>query len=358
VSVTSRNVLRGAPVVLRRRGSYKDGNTSQNICPRVEMTKLRNIRLAAAAVCFAVLTVGPASADGLARFEKSIKPQIPAGGLTYKSSKALGDNGFVLEDVVVTPPPTDKDSKDPPQPINIKTITVEDLDFDAIEKQQPPLFAKLKIEGISTGSNPGGVFDLKQLAGVDKLTADFQLDYKLKPEAKTFTLDKLELNLNGLARLDTAMVLDGISPDIAAKPDTAMDNASLKSATIVYDDHSLLAKALPIIAATQKSDPKALIAMATMMLDTARAGQGPAAQKAIDSLVAYLEDYEKPKGPLKIALNPPDQVSSAQLSDAKTADDIVKLLGVEVSYAGTRTSKPMDIPATPPDTAPLDKKKE
>jgi hypothetical protein len=326
------------------------------------MTKLRNIRLAAAAACLGLLTASPASADGLSRFEKSIKPQIPPGALTYKSSKALGDNGFVLSDVVVTPPPTDKDSKDPPQPIAIKTITVEALDFDAIDKQQPPLFAKLKIEGISTGSNPGGVFDLKQLAGVDKLTADFQLDYKLKPEAKTFTLDKFELNLNGLARLDASVALDGISPDIAAKPDTAMDDASLKSATIVYDDHSLLAVALPIIAAMQKSDPKALIAMATLMLDSARTGQGPAAQKAIDSLVAYLEDYQKPKGPLTIALNPPDKVSSAQLSDAKTADDIVKLLGVEVSYAGTRTSTPMDIPAaTPPDdkgTAPLDKKKD
>jgi hypothetical protein len=334
---------------LRRRGSYKDGNIPGNIYPRVEMTKLRNTRLAAAAVCFVLLAAGPASADGLARFEKSIKSQIPAGALTYKNSKALGDDGFVLEDVVVTPPPTDKDAKDPPQPINIKTITVESLDFDAIEKQQPPLFAKVKIDGIATGSNPGGAFDLKQLAGLDKLTADFQLDYMLKPDAKTFTLNKLELNLAGLARLDTSLVLDGISPDIAAKPDTAMNDASLKSATIVYDDHSLLAKALPVAAAMQGSDPKALIAMATMVLDGARAEQGPAAQKAIDSLVAYLEDYQKPKGPLKIALNPPDKVSSAQLSDAKTADDIVKLLGVEVSYAGTRASKPMDVTVPPPD---------
>jgi hypothetical protein len=342
--------------VLRRRGSYKDGNTSGNIYPRVEMTKLRNTRLAAAAVCFALLAAGPASADGLARFEKSIKSQIPPGALTYKSSKALGDNGFVLEDVVVTPPPTDKDAKDPPQPINIKTITVESLDFDAIEKQQPPLFAKVKIAGIATGSNPGGAFDLKQLAGLDKLTADFQLDYMLKPEAKTFTLDKLDLNLTGLAQLDTSMVLDGISPDFATKPDTAMNDASLKSATIVYDDHSLLAKALPVAAAMQGSDPKALIAMATLVLDGARAGQGPAAQKAIDSLVAYLEDYQKPKGPLKIALNPPDKVSNAQLSDAKTADDIVKLLGVEVSYAGTRASKPMDIPPPDKDAPAPDKK--
>jgi hypothetical protein len=323
------------------------------------MTKTRIIGLALAVLCLGPLA-GPASADGLSRFEKSIKPQIPAGALTYKSSKALGDSGFVLEGVVVTPPPTDKDSKDPPQPINIKTITVEDLDFDAIEKQQPPLYAKLRIEGIATGSNPGGAFDLKQLAGLDKLAADFQLDYRLVPDKQTFTLNRMELNLTGLARLETSMVLDGVSADIAAKPTDAMDNAALRTANIVYDDHSLLAKALPILAAMQGSDPKALIAMATLMLDGARADQSAATQKDIDTLVAFVEDYQKPKGPLKIALNPPDKVTNAQLTDAKTADDYVKLLGIEVSYAGTRTSKPMDVPAAAPDDKgkDLDKKKD
>jgi hypothetical protein len=322
------------------------------------MIKSWNIRLAAAAVCLALLAAGPALADGLSRFEKSIKPQIPAGALTYKSSKALGDSGFVLSDVVVTPPPTDKDSKDPPQPINIKTITVEDLDFDAIEKQQPPLYAKLRIEGVATGSNPGGAFDLKQLAGLDKLTADFQLDYRLAPDKKTFTLNRLELNLNGLARLETSMVLDGVSADFADKPAAAMDDAALRTANVIYDDHSLLGKAIPIVAAMQGSDPKALVAMAVMMLDAARAGQSAASQKAIDTLVAYVEDYQKPKGPLKIALNPPDKVTNAQLSDAKTADEYIKLLGIEVTYAGTRTSKPMDIPAAAPDKdAPAPDKK-
>jgi hypothetical protein len=335
--------------VLWRRGSYKDGNIPDNICPRVEMTKLRNVRLVAVLVCVTVVAAGPALADGLSRFEKSIKPQIPAGALTYKSSKALGDSGFVLSDVVVTPPPTDKDSKDPPQPINIKTITVEDLDFDAIDKQQPPLFVKMKIEGIATGSNPGGAFDLKQLAGIDKLTADFLLDYRLVADKRTFTLNALTLNLNGLAKLDTSLALDGISPDIAAKPDTAMQDASLKSATIVYDDHSLLSKVIPIVATMQGSDPKALIAMVTLVLDGARAGQSPASQKAIDTLVAFVEDYQKPKGPLKIALSPPDKVTNAQLGDAKTADEYIKLLGIQVSYAGTRTSKPMDVPPPAPD---------
>jgi hypothetical protein len=307
-------------------------------------------------------------ADGLARFEKSIKPQIPPGTFTYKTGKALGDNGFVLEGVVVTPPPSDPKA-DKPQPIAIKTITVEDLDFDAIEKQQPPLFAKLRIEGIATGSNPGGAFDLKAMAGLDTLSADFLLDYKLATEKKTFTLSRMELNLTGLARLETSMVLDGVTADTAAKPNSAMDDASLRTANVVYDDHSLLAKAIPIAAAMQGTDPKALVAVATAMLDGARAGQGEAAQKAIDSLVAFLEDYKAPKGPLRIAFNPPTAVSSADISNAKTADEMVKVLGIDVTYAGTRKSTPDEAPAATIDPgtkdvpakeedAPLDKKKD
>lgn len=308
------------------------------------MTKTRINGLFAATILLAFMAAGTSRADGLARFEQVIKPQIPPKALTYKSGKALGDNGFELSDVVITPPPSDPKA-DKPEPIAIKTLRVEDLDFDAIEKQQPPLFAKLRFDGISTGSNPGGAIDLKQLAGLDKLSADFQLDYRLVPDKKTFTLSRMELDLTGLARLETSMVLDGVTLDTAANPNSAMDDSSLRTGTVVYDDHSLLAKAIPIAAALQGSDPKALIAMAIAVLDGARVGQGAAAQKAIDTLVAFIEDYQSPKGPLKVAFNPPDKVTSADISNAKTADDIVKLLGVEVSYAGTRKSTPSETPA-------------
>lgn len=306
------------------------------------MAKKRIIGLAAVIV-WVGLSASPVFADGLAEFEKTLKPQIPPGALTYKSSKALGDDGFVLEGVVITPPPSDPAKGDKPQPIAVKTVTVETLDFESIEKKQPPLYAKIKFDGITTGSNAGG-FDLKEMAGVDSLSADFGINYELDPDDKTFTLKRLELNLNGLGKLETSFVVDGVSADAATEPDKAMENASLKTAVLTYDDHSLLAKAIPIAAAMQGSDPKALIAMATAFLDAARMGQGKSAQKAIDSLVAYMEDYQKPKGPIKIALNPPDKVSNADLTNAKTADDMVKLLGIEVSYAGTRSSTPAETP--------------
>ena len=291
-----------------------------------------------------------AAADGLARFEKSIKPQIPPDTMTYGSAKALGNNGFVLQDVVITPPP-DPAKTDKPEPIKIKTITVESLDFDAIEKQTPPLFAKIRIEGIASGANAGS-FNLKQLAGIDSLSADIKLDYRLDADKKTFTLSKLELNLKNLGRIELSVVLDGVGPDAVAQPGTGLDNAALHSGSLVYDDQSLLSKALPIAAAIQGNDPAALIQMAITVLDSGRVGQGPAAQKDIDALVAFLEDYKKPKGALKITMKPPKDVSNTDLGNSKNADDLVKMLGLEVSYPGKRTSTPAAAPTPAPTPAP------
>ena len=154
--------------------------------------------MAVAGLSFCVVAL-PAAADGLSRFEEAMK-QAPAGTLTYKSAKALGDNGFDLEGVVMTPPP-DKTAGAKTEPIEIKRIAVEDFDFAAIDKNVPPGFIKTRLEGIVIQAKPAEGIDLAELAGLDKITADFQLDYRLDPERKTMTLNRLELDLNGLARI-------------------------------------------------------------------------------------------------------------------------------------------------------------
>src|SRR5271170_6676103 len=97
-------------------------------------------RMAAVSLVSCVLAL-PAAADGLSRFKEAIKG-APAGALTYKSAKALGDNGFVLDGVVLTPPANNAAGAKP-QPIEIKRIAVEDFDFAAIDKNAPPLFIKM-----------------------------------------------------------------------------------------------------------------------------------------------------------------------------------------------------------------------
>jgi hypothetical protein len=303
-------------------------------------------RIVVASLLFCWLAL-PAAADGLSRFEEAMK-QAPAGTLTYKSAKALGDNGFVLEGVVVTPPP-DKTPAAKAEPVEIKRITVEDFDFAALDKKAPPNFARVRIEGIVIGAKPAEGIDLAQLAGIDQITADFQLDYRLDPERKTMTLNRLELDLNGLARIELSMVVDGVSAEAVDKPEAAMNDASLRTATFLFEDRSLLSKVLPAAAKVQGIEPVALVVMGKALLAGLRTGQGAATLAALDAIGSYLDDYQQPKGPLRVTLNPPEKITAAALSSMTTPDEAIKALGLVVSYAGTKpqtSATPASVPGS------------
>lgn len=276
----------------------------------------------------------PAAADGLSRFEAAIK-EAPPGSLTYKAGKALGDNGFVIEDVVLTPPP-DKTKGAKAEPIAIKRVTVEEFDFASAEKKEPPRFLKLRAEGIVIDNKPVAGVDLAKMAGLNQVTADFQLDYRLDPDKKTLSVNQLQLDCPGLGRIELSFVLDGVSTDQIGKPDAAMNDATLRSATLTFEDRSLLGKVLPAAAKMESTDADGLVKMGIGILNGMRAGQGPKAQAALDALVSYMEDYKHPKGPLKVTLNPPGKLSAAAVSDAKTPEDAINAMGLVVSYAGTR----------------------
>lgn len=292
--------------------------------------------LAAGAAVLVLLAAGGAKADGLERFKKLLNADA-AQVLVFKSAKALGDNGFVLEDVTITPPP-EQTSK--AEPVQVKRIAVEDLDFASIEKKASPNFARVRAEGITIAGKMAEGVDLKELAGIEKVVADFQLDYRLDPDRKTLTLNRLEFDLNGLGRFELTMIVDGVSQEMAGQPNSAMDNASLRTASFVYEDHSLLAKSLPAAAKSQNMDPNAAVGMAKGMLDGLKTDQGPEAQAIIDALAAYIADYKQPKGPLRVTLNPTSKASAASLGDLKSADEAIKSLGIVVSYAGAPAAAP------------------
>src|SRR5688500_2202147 len=60
--------------------------------------------------------------DGLQRFERDIKPQLELDSFTYGSARALGNTGFVLNDVVAVIPATPQ-TGDKPSTVRIERIT-------------------------------------------------------------------------------------------------------------------------------------------------------------------------------------------------------------------------------------------
>jgi hypothetical protein len=317
--------------------------------------------------------VGPApraAADGLGQFQDMLR-QAPHGVLSYERGKALGDNGFVLENVTVKPPPeaTGKMAAEgvKAEPIHIDRIAVEEFDFASYHKNETPDFAKLNAEGIAIDTKSFDAFDLRELTGLGTILADFRLDYRVDPERKTMILNRLELDLHELARIELSLALDGIDTD---NRDAATASATLRTASLVFEDRTLLGTALPSAAKARGIDPEKIAKLAEAMLDSLRpatqgapgtGAQGTGAQgtgapaaavtAALDALAAYVDDYTHPKGPLRITLNPPGKLPLAALSAIQDPEEAVKMLGLTVSYAGTHprpaATPDAEKPATP-----------
>jgi len=180
------------------------------------------------------------------------------------------------------------------------------------------------------------------MAGLDHVNGDFLIDYRLDAKARTMSVNRVELDLEGLGRLELSLVVDGVDAD-SHKKDGAMDDAVLRTAKLTFEDRSILGKLVPALAKMQGSDAAATIALAKLMLEGVRAGQGEATQTAFDALASFLDDYKKPKGPLTVTLKPDKKFSGADLKNAAGADDVIKALGLAVNYAGTVPHPPAPI---------------
>jgi hypothetical protein len=145
-------------------------------------------------------------------------------------------------------------------------------------------------------------------------------------------LNRLELDLRELARLELSLALDGVDPS----DKDAAASASLRTASIVFEDRTLLGKAVPAAAKANGVDPEKIAKLAEEILDSLRPGQGAATIAVLDALAGYIDDYRQPKGPLRITLNPPGKIPLAELGDIQDPEEALKKLGLVVSYAGAR----------------------
>jgi hypothetical protein len=290
--------------------------------------------LLAAALSWMLLTGAATAESGLARFEREIKPQIKLTTFTYKGAETLGDEGFVLKDVVAVMPPSpatgDKEST-----LKIDKVTVEAIDFDRLKDpdgEDAPRFAKLKLEGMTGDDDTVALLDSY---GIPRVPMDVTLDYRLDGAAKVLTLKTLEIALRGQGKIGLALVVDGVS-DKASEAAGAKDTGRLRSAALTINDSGLLAQLLPAIAKQQGQPPEALTAVALVSIAAFTEGQGAPTLRALDAVSSFIGDWKAPKGPLVLALAPAKTASMADLDKVMQPNALVDLFGLAATYPGTR----------------------
>jgi hypothetical protein len=310
----------------------------------------------AAALLYPTLT--RAADDGLQRFEKLL-PALKAemkkdggGSFEYKKGSAIGTSGFELDDVTVEVPPDKDKAGSKPSTVAIKKIVVEDLDFDRLDlaKQDTgPYFAKISVQGIGL---EGGMQEQMKGLGLPATTLDLALDYRYEEARKVLTLNKLAIQLPGLGALGLTMILDGVPPP---GPDTAKqaeDNTTLRTATLTYDDHSLLSQTLPIAATLTGMEVDQGIKMLRDTLAGMLTGQSAASVANADALISFVMDWKAPKGPLEVRLTPAANTSFAEAKKVDSPDAAQKILGLAITYGGTRAGVAMALGSAAPPAGP------
>ncbi|GEP62147.1 hypothetical protein [Reyranella soli] len=279
-------------------------------------------------------TVPAQAQNGLQRFEKEIKPQLEFKSLTYDKAAPLGDKGFTLSNVVAVVPASVTGGKD--STVKIEKVTVEEIDFDRMKdsgkKDEIPLFAKLKIEGMTGDDDLSGMLES---FGIPKAPVDLALDYRLNAADKVLTISKLEMGLQGQGTLSLSLVLDGVS-DKASEAAGAKDTASLRSASLVYTDVGLLSQLVPAVAKQQGMAADAMVAMAVAPIGAFATGKGPGTVKALDALASFIADWKKPKGPITISVTPAKSASINDLDKIEQPNALTDIFGLKIEYAGTR----------------------
>lgn len=272
--------------------------------------------------------------NGLQRFEREIKPQLEVQKLSYRTGEALGDQGFVLSDVVAVMPPG-PETGNKPSTVTIEKVTVEAIDFDRLgkdSKDELPHFLKMKLEGV-TGDDTA----TSSLAayGLPKVPADVTLDYRLDAATKRLVLNKLEIGLRDLGRIELALVMDGVSAKSSDVDDTR-ESGRLQSASLTIDDKGIAAGLLRVNAKNQGSTPEALVAIGLLTISGLASQQDSESVKAFDSVASFVGDWQSPKGPITFTLSPAKGASVADLGALMMPNALRQVLGLEVTYPGTR----------------------
>lgn len=292
---------------------------------------MRSIRGAVAALLVSAALATPVLADnGLERFEHEIRPQLDVQKLTYRSGEAVGDTGFVLNDVVVVTPPT-APTANQPGTFRIDRVTVEALDVDHLRKESRnewPRFVKLKIEGL-TGDDPAT--STLSAYGFPKVPIDITVDYTFDRAAMRARVNKLEISMRGEGSVTAVLAIAGLS-DVAS----ARQNVYLERGTIVIDDKGLMAKVLETFARSRGNSPDGLVALGLITLSGIASQQRPETIRGLDAIASFIADWRAPLGPLTIGLNGPRGTNIDGLGALLEQDALYKILGLTATYAGTR----------------------
>ena len=303
------------------------------IAPRLgRAARARRLALTVLAALFLALACASTevpAADSVALFTALAKPALLPNRIEWGAAKATGPSSLVLSDVVVTLAPNAVWPEG--VPIHIARVTIEDIDFEGLRRGDAPLRLRLNLDGISASGRPA----ILPALGPGPYRGSAALDYRVRM-GEGLRVDRLVLDLIGLGRLELVLDLGGAAVLSGRLNAGTLGTLTMRSGRLTYEDRSLLAKAVAAEAGRQGTKASTVIAQWSAVLSLFALRDGGDAFPALEALLAFLQDYRSPRGPLKISFTaPPDAPGGLPIAEVLSAG-IIRTLGAKVSYAGAK----------------------
>ena len=300
-------------------------------------------KAAAAALVAILMGLSAARADdAVQQFRTLVEPLLAPATITYGKATATGAESLVLEDVVLTPPPGNPADK----PISILRVAIDAIDFAGLARGDAPARLHVRLGGISSEGVTAAPPEITEVLGPGPYRADVELDYTII-DAKELHVDTIALDLPGLGRLHASLDVEGIQSDDGTITGANLDNAMLRTGTVTYEDHSLLAKAIAAFAKAEQKSDREVIAAWSDGLKALAASQGHDETPLLQAALAFLADYKAPKTPLSLTFAPPRDAAGAHPIEDALTDGVVKTLGITASYGGATFAPPADANPVP-----------
>jgi hypothetical protein len=252
----------------------------------------------------------------------------PEGLIDYESFEPLGDEGFAMLGVVMTPP-GEQDS------VLINRVEVERFDWVSALGDEQPAFITARMSGIDI---PSVMFE-EEVADIgydfgDRVAADFSIDYDTNGE--NIDLRDLALTITDVIGLSLSLNADGIAnADAVENPMLAAAGARIGGFSIRLED---LGGLPDIIAAAAEEFGmsgddvigmlQAQAPMAGMML------QGERGSQIADTLMAIVNDLPALANPVTISLSPDQPLTMVDFMTAADQDPelVLTRMGASIDY--------------------------
>lgn len=228
-----------------------------------------------------------------------------------------------------------------------KTVAIEGIEIRAMDWANPKAarYADLTVAGVevpldqqSAGPGPSA----KDL-GYEKLNLDFHLAYKFDEAKKEFDIARLDIDIADFGDFSMTLRLGGITPqevtalgqpsDPAKSGEAAMGMLGkllLVKASIGFEDHSIVERAIKAYAKTKKISPEdALKEVLKQLADSKASAPDDFSKELVDAAIKFLQN----PGEIEIVAEPPQPVPlfATIMGGMAAPGELKKALGLKVT---------------------------